>query len=783
MARAHSRDPSHSATAVDPVCGMTVDVATAKHTHIHQGAQHYFCNPRCREKFIADPERYLHPQAAAAKPEPAGTLYTCPMHPEIVQQGPGICPICGMALEPKGVPPADAGPSPELVDFSRRLKVGAALSIPLLALAMGPDLGLPLHHWLSPRAAGWIELTLATPVVAWCGRPFFERGWASIVNRSPNMWTLISIGVLAAYAYSLVAVLAPGLFPSDFQMHGGTVGRYFEAAAVIVVLVLVGQVLELKARERTGTAIRALLDLAPKTARRVAADGSESEVALELVEVGDRLRVRPGEAVPVDGLVVEGQSTVDESLLTGEPVPVEKAAGATVTGGTLNKTGSFVMEARKVGAETMLARIVAMVAEAQRSRAPIQGLADKVAAYFVPAVVLVAIAAFAAWLMLGPSPSLAYAVVAAVSVLIIACPCALGLATPISIMVATGRGAREGVLIRNAEALERLASVDILIVDKTGTLTEGKPSLTDVKAVAGFDERTLLQLAASLEKASEHPLAEAIVTGAQTRGVRLLAPDSFAAVVGQGVTGRVGGRNVALGTAGLMLSLGIDPSAANAELERLRRDGKIALLAAIDGKLAGWLAVADPIKPSAFAALAALKARGIDVVMATGDNRVTAEAVAGRLGIATVHADMLPADKAHLVSELRAQGRKVAMAGDGINDAPALAAADVGVAMGSGADVAIESAGITLLKGDLSGILRARRLAEATLTNIKQNLAFAFGYNALGVPIAAGVLYPLLGLLLSPMLAAAAMSLSSVSVIGNALRLGSVRLSELQRPR
>jgi Cu+-exporting ATPase len=792
MAHAHNHH-SHSAaaqtrvTAIDPVCGMTVEVATAKHTHIHDGVRHYFCSSRCREKFAADPARYFHPaakgKAADAKPEPAGTLYTCPMHAQIVQQGPGICPICGMALEPKGVPAADAGPNPELVDFTRRLKIGAALSIPLLIVAMGPDLGLPVHLWISPRAAGWIELALATPVVVWCGRPFFERGWASIVNRSPNMWTLISIGVLAAYAYSLVAVLAPGLFPSDFQMHGGTVGRYFEAAAVIIALVLVGQVLELRARERTGNAIRALLNLAPKTARRVAPDGSESEVALDLVQVGDKLRVRPGEAVPVDGVVVEGQSTVDESLLTGEPVPVEKAAGAAVTGGTLNKSGSFIIEARKVGAETMLARIVAMVADAQRSRAPIQGLADKVAAYFVPTVVLVAIVAFVAWLMLGPSPSLAYAVVAAVSVLIIACPCALGLATPISIMVATGRGAREGVLIRNAEALERLASVDTLIVDKTGTLTEGKPALTDVKALAGFDEATLLQLAGSLEKASEHPLADAIVAGAQKRGVALLAPDSFAAVVGQGITGRVGGRSVALGSARLMQSLGIDPSDANIELERLRRDGKIALLAAVDGKLAGWLAVADPIKPAAFAALAALKARGIDVIMATGDNRVTAEAVAGRLGIATVHADALPADKARIVAELKAQGRKVAMAGDGINDAPALAAADVGIAMGSGADVAIESAGITLLKGDLSGILRARRLAEATLANIKQNLAFAFGYNALGVPIAAGVLYPLLGLLLSPMIAAAAMSLSSVSVVGNALRLGSVRLSDPQLPK
>jgi Cu+-exporting ATPase len=782
MAHAHPRDappqpaPAEAATAVDPVCGMTVAIATARHTHEHAGVRHYFCNPRCRERFIADPARYIHPQAADTKPEPAGTLYTCPMHPEVVQQGPGICPICGMALEPKGVPAADAGPSPELVDFSRRLKVGAALSIPLLVIAMGPDLGLPLHRWISPQVAGWIELALATPVVAWCGRPFFERGWASIVHRSPNMWTLISIGVLAAYAYSLAAVLTPGLFPHELHMHGGTVGRYFEAAAVIVVLVLVGQVLELRARERTGDAIRALLDLAPKTARRVDADGTEQEVALDLVSVGNRLRVRPGEAIPVDGLVIEGRSTVDESLLTGEPVPVEKTSGTNVTGGTLNKSGSFVMEARKVGSETMLARIVALVADAQRSRAPIQGLADAVAAYFVPAVLLIAVAAFVAWLMLGPSPALAYAITAAVSVLIIACPCALGLATPISIMVATGRGAREGVLIRNAEALERLASVDTLLVDKTGTLTAGRPVLTDFAAMAGFDDATLLQLAASLEKASEHPLAEAIVAGAQQRGLALLDAEAFEAVAGQGVQGRVGGRNIALGSARLMQSLGLDTSAANAALERLRREGKIALLAAIDGRLAGWLAVADPIKPTASTALAALKARGIDIVMATGDNRVTAEAVAGRLGIATVHADVLPADKARIVAELKAQGRKVAMAGDGINDAPALAAADVGIAMGSGADVAIESAGITLPKGDLLGILRARQLAETTLANIKQNLAFAFGYNALGVPIAAGVLYPLLGVLLSPMIAAAAMSLSSVSVVANALRLGRVPL-------
>jgi Cu+-exporting ATPase len=770
-------------TAIDPVCGMTVKIEGARHTHRHGAGTSYFCSAGCREKFIADPERYLDAAAKAraaeaeAKAQPQGTLYTCPMHPEVVQVGPGNCPKCGMALEPKGVPPADAGLNPELVDFTHRLWIGAALTVPILVIAMGPDLGLPLHRWLSPQAAGWIELILATPVVLWCGWPFLQRGWASIVNRSPNMWTLISIGVLVAYAYSLVAVLAPDLFPPDFQMHGGAVGRYFEAAAVIVVLVLVGQVLELKARERTGNAIRALLNLAPKTARRVTPDGAETEVALDDVHAGDRLRVRPGEAIPVDGSVLEGRSTVDESLITGEPLPVEKSPGADVTGGTLNKTGSFIMEARKVGAETMLARIVALVAEAQRSRAPIQSLADRVAAYFVPAVVAIAVLAFFAWLAFGPSPSLAYAVVAAVSVLIIACPCALGLATPISIMVATGRGAREGVLVKNAEALERLAVIDTVIVDKTGTLTEGKPVLTDVKALDGIDETVLLRLAASVEKASEHPLAEAIVKGAEARGIALPAPENFETISGQGIKGRVDGREIALGTARLMQSLGIDASAAQPQLETLRRDGKIALLAAVDGNLAGWLAMADPIKPSARKALAALRQRRIDVIMATGDNRTTAEAVARELGIATVHADVLPEDKARLAVDLKAAGRKVAMAGDGINDAPALAAADVGIAMGTGADVAIESAGLTLLKGDLAGIVRARRLAEATVANIWQNLAFAFGYNALGVPVAAGLLYPIFGVLLSPMIAAAAMSLSSVSVVGNALRLGTIRLS------
>ncbi len=765
--------------AIDPVCGMTVKIEGARHVHTHAGEPHYFCSAGCREKFVADPPRYLDParKAAAEAAVPAGALYTCPMHPEIVQVGPGSCPICGMALEPKDPTAAVDGPNPELIDFRRRLAVAAVATIPVVVLAMGPDLGLPVHSWLSPQTVGWVELVLATPVVLWAGWPFLERGWASIRNRSPNMWTLISIGVLAAYLYSVVAVLAPGLFPQEFLMHGA-VGRYFEAAAVIVTLVLVGQVLELKARERTGGAIRALLNLAPKTARRVGADGSETDIPLAHVHPGDRLRVRPGESIPVDGVVHEGQSTVDESLLTGEPVPVEKAPGATVTGGTINKAGAFIMEARKVGSETVLARIVEMVAHAQRSRAPIQSLVDRVAAYFVPSVVLIAVLAFVTWLVLGPSPALAYAMVAAVSVLIIACPCALGLATPMSIMVATGRGAREGVLVKNAAALEGMAGIDTLIVDKTGTLTEGKPVLSSMTALPGFAETELLGLAAALEKASEHPLAEAIVKGAEARGIKLPAAETFHAISGQGIRGRVNGREVALGTARLMESLGISTASSGAPLQALREDGGIALLAAVDGKLAGWFAMADPIKPSAKDAIAVLRKHGIDVVMATGDNRTTALAVARKLGVETVHADVMPEDKARLVADLKAQGRKVAMAGDGINDAPALAAADVGIAMGTGADVAIESAGITLLKGDLGGIVRARRLSEATVSNIWQNLVFAFGYNALGVPIAAGVLYPVFGVLLSPMVAAAAMSLSSVSVIGNALRLNAARLAD-----
>jgi Cu+-exporting ATPase len=779
------RDPErvHETTEIvsDPVCGMQVRVDGAKHVHEHEGRKFYFCNPRCRDKFVADPVRYLDGErpiagaAADAKALPADTLYTCPMHPDVVQRGPGICPKCGMALEPRGIPAADA-PNHELIDFTRRLAVGAILVVPILVLAMGPDLGVPVYSWLSPQAVGTLELLLATPVVFWCGWPVLERGWASICNRSLNMWTLISMGVLAAYVYSVLAVLTPTLFPHDV-MHGGTVGRYFEAAAMIVVLMLAGQVLELKARERTGGAIRALLDLAPKSARRIDTDGSETDIPLANVHVGDRLRVRPGEAVPVDGVVVEGQSTIDESLLTGEPVAVEKTAGADVTGGSLNKFGTFIMEVRKVGADTVLARIVAMVADAQRSTAPIQSLADRVSAYFVPAVMSVAVLAFFAWLLLGPGPSLAYAMVAAVSVLIIACPCALGLATPMSIMVATGRGAREGVLIKHAAALERLAAVDTLVVDKTGTLTQGKPVLIGVTALPGFESDLLLRLAASLEKASEHPLADGIVKGAEIRRLGLSAAEQFEALSGQGIRGTVEGRSVVVGTARLLKRYGIDATPAEHPVAALRRDGKIALLAAIDGRLAGWLDLADPVKPSAKGAVAALRARGMDIIIATGDDWTTAQAIARDLGIATVHADVLPEDKAGIVKELKARGRTVAMAGDGINDAAALAAADVGLAMGTGADVAIESAGITLLKGDLAGIVRARNLAEATVANIWQNLAFAFGYNILAIPIAAGVLYPVFGLLLSPMLAAAAMSLSSVSVIANALRLNRARLS------
>ncbi|MBX4935061.1 heavy metal translocating P-type ATPase [Rhizobium bangladeshense] len=768
--------PQDYLTAKDPVCGMVVDRSTAKYFLKFEGEKFYFCSTACRTKFEADPSAYRDGARPAPKPAPQGTLYTCPMHPEVVSDRPGDCPKCGMALEPMGIPPADEGPNPELVDFVRRLWVSAVLVLPLLALGMGPMLGLPLREAIGEPWAAYIELLLATPVVLWAALPFFRRAWASLVNRSPNMWTLIGLGVGTAYVYSVVATLAPGIFPMSFRGHGASVPVYFEAAAVIVALVFVGQVLELKARERTGSAIRALLDLAPKTARRIDADGSESDVPVEEIQTGDRLRVRPGERVPVDGSVLEGQSTVDESMITGEPLPVEKTTGDGLTGGTINKNGSLVMSAEKVGADTVLSRIVDMVAKAQRSRAPIQGAVDRVSAFFVPAVVAVAILAFVVWAAIGPEPSLANALLAAVAVLIIACPCALGLATPMSIMIATGRGAGEGVLIKDAEALERFSKVDTLIVDKTGTLTEGKPVLTDIVAVGNVEENRLLSLAASLERGSEHPLAEAIVSGAEERGAASVEVTGFEAKTGKGVQGIAGGTRVALGNAAMLADLGVDPSALSEKTGALRGDGKTVMFVTLDGKLAGLVAVADRIKPTTSAAIKALHESGLKIIMATGDNERTARAVAKSLGIDEVRADVLPEGKKALIEELRAKGAVIAMAGDGINDAPALATADVGIAMGTGADVAMESAGITLVKGDLNGIVRARRLAEATMRNIRQNLGFAFGYNALGVPVAAGVLYPVFGLLLSPMIAAAAMSLSSVSVIANALRLRFAKL-------
>ncbi|MER8424411.1 heavy metal translocating P-type ATPase [Mesorhizobium sp. M1403] len=768
-------EPEKYLTATDPVCGMSVDRATAKHFLRHEGQGFYFCSAGCKAKFEAEPAKYLGDKPAP-QAMPKGTQYTCPMHPEIIRDKPGSCPICGMALEPMGVPTGDEGPNPELVDFTRRFWVSAVLSVPLLVIAMAPMLGLTFQAFIDDRAKVWLELALASPVVLWAAFPFFHRGWDSILNRSPNMWTLISLGVGAAYLYSVVATLFPGLFPHQFRGHDGTVPVYFEAAAVIVALVFLGQVLELRAREKTGSAIRALLDLAPKTARLIGADGSENDVPLETVKAGHRLRIRPGDAVPVDGIVLEGRSSIDESMITGEPLPVEKTEGDNLTGGTLNKNGSLVMRAEKIGAETTLARIVELVAKAQRSRAPIQGLADRVSFYFVPAVVLVAIIAFIAWAIVGPEPSLVFAIVAAVSVLIIACPCALGLATPMSIMTATGRGAHAGVLIKEAAALERFASVDTLIVDKTGTLTEGRPRLTDVVAVEGMAQDELLALAAGLEKGSEHPLAEAIVDGARGRGVKVPDASGFEAGTGKGVSGTVSGQKVALGNAAMMADLGIDTASVLASAEALQSDGKTAMFVAVAGKLAGLVAVADPIKATTAEAIKALHDSGLKIVMATGDNERTAKAIAAKLGIDAVHAGLLPEQKNALVEELRAGGAGVAMAGDGVNDAPALAAADVGIAMGTGADVAVESAGITLVKGDLNGIVRARTLARATIRNIRQNLFFAFLYNVLGVPVAAGVLYPLTGTLLSPMIAAAAMSLSSVSVIANALRLRTLKL-------
>jgi Cu+-exporting ATPase len=762
--------------AKDPVCGMSVDPHTAKHTAVHAGRPYYFCSAGCRGKFLADPGKYLSPQQARAEPVPEGTIYTCPMHPEIRQAGPGSCPICGMALEPVLVT-AETGPNPELADMTRRFWIGLALALPVLALEMGAHL-VDMHALMRPQTSNWIQLVLATPVVLWAGWPFFERGWASLRTRNLNMFTLIAMGTGVAWAYSVVATLVPGLFPAAFRTLHGAVPVYFEAAAVITVLVLLGQVLELKARESTSGAIRALLDLAPKRARRIRADGSDEEVDLDAVLAGDRLRVRPGDGVPVDGEVLEGRSAVDESMVTGESMPVAKEPGVKVIGGTLNASGSFVMRAVKVGRETMLARIVQMVAEAQRSRAPIQRLADQVSGWFVPLVIAVAALAFLAWSSWGPEPRFSFGLIAAVSVLIIACPCALGLATPMSIMVGVGRGARSGVLIKNAEALERFEKVDTIVVDKTGTLTEGRPEVVAARPAAGQSEAELVRLAASLERGSQHPLAAAIVAAAHGRDLALAEAQDFDAPTGKGVTGRVDGRRIVIGSRRILEEAGIDAGALAEEADRLRRDGATVVLVAIDGKTAGAIAIADPIKATTPGALAQLRADGIRVVMLTGDNATTARAVAARLGIAEVEAEVLPEDKSRIVERLRREGRVVAMAGDGVNDAPALAAADVGVAMGTGTDVAMESAGVTLVKGDLNGIARARRLSAATMRNIRQNLFFAFVYNALGVPVAAGVLYPVFGLLLSPMIAAAAMSLSSVSVIANALRLGAVQLSE-----
>ena len=764
-----------AATVKDPVCGMPVDPHTAAHRADHDGHPHYFCSAGCRTKFIADPAKYLtltEVQSHVSVPE--GTVYTCPMHPEIRQIGPGACPICGMALEP-AVMTADTPPNPELVDFTRRFWIGLALTIPVFILEMGGHL-LNIDHLIAPQVSNWVQLLLATPVVLWAGRPFFERGWKSIVNRSLNMFTLVAMGTGVAWAYSVVATVAPNAFPPAFRRMDGAVAVYFEAAAIIVVLVLLGQLLELRAREATGGAIRALLDLAPKTARRMNPDGSDEEVALGVIVAGDALRIRPGEAVPVDGTVTEGHSTLDESMVTGESMPVTKAAGDTLIAGTINQTGAIAMRADKVGSDTMLARIVQMVADAQRSRAPIQRLADQVAGWFVPAVIAVALLAFIVWASFGPEPRFTYGFVAAVTVLIIACPCALGLATPMSIMVGVGRGATAGVLVKNAEALERMEKVDTLLVDKTGTLTEGKPKVVAIEPFTGITEAELLRLAAAVERPSQHPLAAAIVAEAAARTLAVETATNFDAPTGKGVIGTVGGQRVAIGNSAYLSELGVDTTALTEAADRHRREGATAILVTVDGKAAGVIAIADPVKESTPSALAALKAEGIRVIMVTGDNRVTAEAVARRLGLDEVEADVLPDAKSAVVAKLKAEGRIVAMAGDGVNDAPALAAADVGIAMGTGTDVAIESAGVTLVKGDLNGIVRARRLSHATMRNIRQNLFLAFVYNAIGVPVAAGVLYPWFGLLLSPAIAAAAMALSSISVVGNALRLRNAEL-------
>jgi Cu+-exporting ATPase len=768
----HPHTAAPAGSVLDPVCGMTVDPHTARHRHEHAGHPYYFCSAGCRTKFAADPAKYLD-KDQRAEPVPEGTIYTCPMHPEIRQVGPGSCPICGMALEPE-IATAETGPNPELADMSRRFWIGLVLTLPVFGLEMGAHI-VGRHGFIDPTLSNWIQFAFTTPVVLWAGWPFFVRGWQSLVTRNLNMFTLIAMGTGVAYLYSVVAVAAPGLFPAAFRGHGGAVATYFEAAAVITVLVLLGQVLELRAREATSGAIKALISLAPKTARRMR-DGAEEDVALDTVAAGDILRVRPGDKVPVDGIVTEGRSSLDESMVTGESMPVTKEPGAKVIGGTLNATGSFLMRAEKVGRDTMLARIVQMVAQAQRSRAPIQRLADQVAGWFVPLVIAIALLAFAAWMIFGPEPRFSYAMVAAVTVLIIACPCALGLATPMSIMVGVGRGAQEGVLIKNAEALERMEKIDTLVVDKTGTLTEGKPKVVAIVAADGFGEADVLRLAASVEAQSEHPLAAAIVAAAKERDVALAKVTGFDSPTGKGAIGTVERKHVALGNARFLAELNIATTALDAQAEALRHDGATAIFVAIDGRAAGVIAIADPVKTTTAAALKALADEGIRVVMLTGDNRTTAEAVARKLGIAEIEAEVLPDQKSAVIDKLKREGRVVAMAGDGVNDAPALAAADVGIAMGTGTDVAIESAGITLLGGDLTGIVRARKLSQAVMRNIRQNLVFAFIYNAGGVPIAAGVLYPLFGILLSPVIGAAAMALSSVSVVGNALRLRATKL-------
>ena len=768
----HAHHPD-AATVIDPVCGMSVDPATSKHRFDHQGHTFHFCSAGCRTKFSADPVKYL--EKREPPPEmPAGTIYTCPMHPEIRQEGPGTCPICGMALEPDVISLDDA-PNPELADMTKRFWIGAVLAAPVVVLEMGGHL-VGGHGLVDPVLSNWIQFVLATPVVLWAGWPFFVRGWQSVRTRNLNMFTLIAMGTSVAYGYSVIATLAPQAFPPAFRGHGGAVPVYFEAASVITILVLLGQLLELRAREATSGAIKALLQLAPKTARRLDADGSDHEVEIAALAVGDRLRVRPGEKVPVDGVILEGRSSLDESLVTGESMPVTKDEGARVIAGTLNQTGSFVMRADKVGRETLLSQIVQMVADAQRSRAPIQRLADQVAGWFVPTVIAAAIAAFVAWYAFGPEPRFAFGLVAAVSVLIIACPCALGLATPMSIMVGVGRGAQAGVLIKSAEALERMEKVDTLVVDKTGTLTEGKPKVTSIVTADGIDEIGALRLAASVERASEHPLAEAIVRHAAERNVKLAEVKNFDAPTGKGARGDIDGKAVVLGNATYLASLGIITDTLGVESKRLRSEGATVITMAVDGKPVALFAIADPVKASTPDALKALAADGIKVIMLTGDNRTTATAVARKIGITEVEAEVLPEQKSAVVARLRASGKVVAMAGDGVNDAPALAAADVGIAMGTGTDVAMESAGITLLQGDLGGIARARKLSAAVMRNIRQNLFFAFIYNAAGIPIAAGILYPVFGILLSPIIAAAAMSLSSVSVVGNALRLRATKL-------